>query len=338
MTRGGGKVTGVGRARSVERDISPVPRVDEPLEVPRVGSDNHGAVAQRLSDDQRVGFEPLGCSAASTRLAGTRPKLRSSSPVRGRHRRVFELAAELVEAGKASPRPDMEELAPEFVVRNLGHQQLMSLGGLDRPGSRIGEFARMADLAEHRGVEQKPHVRLADESSGTSAPASGSSNRAMSLGFHSGSSWTSSFAQRWNIASTRAARSSRIRSGSERGFFAGRATSRRYQSSRVVPVKTVIPRVRAGHVEVSTMSVSILRSSFTGTPLLISPCSEVYSPATARQDGQIEELQAAISKKRELRLRTCHPRTSNGCWERPLSQAVRTTLENGLPDLRNRGR
>src|SRR6185312_3672913 len=264
--------------RSVGCDLAPVSRLDDSGEVPSVRSDDHGAMAQRLRRDQRIGFQALGWAAASARLAGTRPKLRSSSPVRGRHRRVFELAAELVEAGKALLSPDVEELAPELVVDNLGHQQLMSLGGLDRPDSGIGEFAGMADLAEHRGVEQKPHARLADESSGRATPTSGSWNRTTSVGSQSGSSRTSSFAHRRNIASIRAARSCRITSGSERGSFAGRAIRRAYQSRPQRPTEKVSSEPRSEHAEVSTGSslsaISRAVKAPTVSPLYISSCSE----------------------------------------------------------------
>ena len=91
MTTGGGSVAGV-RMRSVGCDLAPVSRLDDSGEVPSVRSDDHGAMAQRLRRDQRIGFQALGWAAASARLAGHSPKVAQqlasarSSPARIRAR------------------------------------------------------------------------------------------------------------------------------------------------------------------------------------------------------------------------------------------------------------
>jgi hypothetical protein len=54
-------------------------------------------------------------------------------------------------------RLDPQELASEFVVGDLGDQELVLANRATKPGPDVVIFAWVSDLAEHAGVQYQPH-------------------------------------------------------------------------------------------------------------------------------------------------------------------------------------
>src|SRR5262249_26473798 len=93
---------------------------------------------------------------------------------------------------------------PQLVVCELGQHELVFDHRAPKPRANIAILARMADLAEHTRVEEQSH-RLSTIGPVELRSAAGS----MSPTSQSGSSETSSAAQRSSIAAMRPARSCR---------------------------------------------------------------------------------------------------------------------------------
>jgi hypothetical protein len=96
--------------------------------------------------------------------------------------------------------PRSAEAPTKLVVCNLGDHNDMFTDSTSQPGTHIRMLARVADLPEHAGVEEKPHDPNGRSANGSRSPTS-----------QSGSSATSSPSQRSSIAATRCARSARGR-------------------------------------------------------------------------------------------------------------------------------
>ncbi len=189
--------SGLGFARSSSWNGAPLDRVDaQHFEVPDVRRDHLSVFFDRLGGDDRVPIERVRVRADRAFVSRFGPQLCRPAPHGRQNGDVGQLSSQLVEVREAADRSEAQELSPQFVVGKLRDEKRVISHRPAEPGPHVLMTARMADLAEHPGVEEESHGE------GERTPT-----RSTVLTSHSGSPSASSAAQRSNMAATRDARS-----------------------------------------------------------------------------------------------------------------------------------